>query len=51
MNKKRAKETRKEAMEIIPNRILRDIPNYPEYGEASNPVKNFVRNYRRGYIK
>ena len=41
MRNKRVRALQKEAMEIIPNRILN------KGGEALNPVKNFIRSFRK----
>ena len=57
------KRLREEALEIYPRTSLKNLPTYPEHflrwnqdtysfelvsgGQASNPYKNHIRNYRK----
>jgi len=49
MRNKKARKLRNEAIEIMPKSVLNYPASYPADGirQASNPYKNFIRNYRR----
>ncbi len=55
MNQKKATKTRKEAMKAMPKNLMFNKVYYPTFfkgeGEmASNPIRNFIRNYRKEQV-